>query len=522
MRVIGCRAATLVALLLCFFVPQTAVTQDIALVSRDGSFSLEGNLISFDGEFYQIDTIYGPLTVDGLGVRCEGPGCPDLEAYVAEISISGAEAMGTVLVPALLEAFAAQRGLRASRAIQDSHSFTYSISDGDGRTLARLEFYLTTTDEGFADLFTGEADIAMATREIRPVELAMGREAGIGTLSAPGQARIIAFDAFVAAVAPENPVSWVAPEMLSKVLAGEIADWGPLGGPSGEPLRLHALGSAFGAQQVIEDIFLPSDDVTLAETAIRHSDASELADAITADPYAIGITLQSTMGPARALALGGACGFALDPSDAAIRSEDYPFVAPLFLYTPNRRLPAIARDFLAFMSSNAAERVIARAGFTDLGTRHIPLAAQGERLSKAIRAAGNETSLATLQNMVRSFDGAARLSPTFRFRAGAAGLDAPSRGNALLLAEALEAGLYDGRELVFLGFSDGEGSADVNLRLSRRRAETVRDAVRALAETADFSSVRLSAEAFGEALPMACDDSEWGRRTNRRVEVWLR
>jgi phosphate transport system substrate-binding protein len=34
--------------------------------------------------------------------------------------------------------------------------------------------------------------------------------------------------------------------------------------------------------------------------------------------------------------------------------------------------------------------------------------------------------------------------------------------------------------------------------------------------------VRLRAEAYGEALPMACDDSDWGRRVNRRVEVWLR
>ena len=31
----------------------------------------------------------------------------------------------------------------------------------------------------------------------------------------------------------------------------------------------------------------------------------------------------------------------------------------------------------------------------------------------------------------------------------------------------------------------------------------------------------LETEAFGEALPMACDDSDWGRKVNRRVEVWV-
>jgi phosphate transport system substrate-binding protein len=29
-------------------------------------------------------------------------------------------------------------------------------------------------------------------------------------------------------------------------------------------------------------------------------------------------------------------------------------------------------------------------------------------------------------------------------------------------------------------------------------------------------------EAFGEALPMACDETAAGRRLNRRVEVWVR
>jgi len=33
--------------------------------------------------------------------------------------------------------------------------------------------------------------------------------------------------------------------------------------------------------------------------------------------------------------------------------------------------------------------------------------------------------------------------------------------------------------------------------------------------------VVVETEAFGEALPMGCDDTEWGRQTNRRVELWV-
>ncbi len=504
------------------FAPAAAGAQDVTLTARDGTLALEGTLLDFDGEFYRIDTIYGPLTVDGLGVICSGPGCPNLEAFVAEVTISGAASMGTVLVPALLEAFAAQRDMRAARAIRDDLGFTYTISEAGGRALARFEFRLTTTEEGVADLVAEEADIVMAAREATTADVALAREAGLGTLSAPAQSRMVAFDALVAVVAPENPVVAIAPEVLAEALAGQIDDWGDLGGIEGDPVRVHGLAPDDGTQLAAEARLLAPRGLGLSAAAVRHDVAAALSDAVAADPQAIGVTLLSSLGQARPLALSGPCGFTLLPDDASVRSEDYPLVAPLFLYMPNRRLPAMARDFLAFLSSPGALGVIRRAGFVDLGARRVPLAAQGERLAKAIRAAGGETPLGALQEMVAALSGAERLSPTFRFRPGAAGLDAASRGNALLLAEALEAGVHDGREVIFVGFSDGEGSAEANLRIARSRAETVLAAVRALAETADFDRVTLSAMAFGEALPMACDDSEWGRQVNRRVEVWLR
>ncbi len=521
MRAARFGAALLAALLSSVILLRSAAAQDVTLTARDGSLRLDGTLLSFDGEFYRIDTVYGALTVDGLGVTCEGPGCPDLEAFVAQVTISGAEAMGSVLMPALVEAFVAQRGLKAARSIRDSLGFAYTVSDAEGRALARIDFRLTTTEEGFADLVAGEADLAMASREVRPDEVALGREAGLGTLSAPAQSRVVAFDAFVVAVSPDNPVRSISPEALARVLVGETVDWGDLGGPADVPIRVHALNSDLGAQQAVEAALIPQAG-SITPLAIRHGEAASLADAVAVDRQAIGVTLMSSLGSARALALAGGCGFDLNATDASVRSEDYPLVAPLFLYAPARRLPAIARDFLSFLSSPAAERVIRRAGFTDLGARRVPLAEQGDRLAKAILAAGAEVSLSRLQDLVRALDGAERLSPTFRFRSGAAGLDAPSRSNAILLSEALEAGVYDGSELIFVGFSDGEGGAAGNERIAQTRAETVMGAVRALAETADFDRVRLSALAFGEALPMACDDSDWGRRVNRRVEVWVR
>ena len=75
---------------------------------------------------------------------------------------------------------------------------------------------------------------------------------------------------------------------------------------------------------------------------------------------------------------------------------------------------------------------------------------------------------------------------------------------------------------MFVGFSDGEGPAKGNKTISERRAKTVRDAVVNAAETANLDQVMIETTGFGEAMPMACDDSAWGRQVNRRVEVWVK
>ena len=90
------------------------------------------------------------------------------------------------------------------------------------------------------------------------------------------------------------------------------------------------------------------------------------------------------------------------------------------------------------------------------------------------------------------------------------------------MARSIEAGVYDARVLSFVGFSDGEGPAAANLEIARRRATAVRDAVIAAAETVGPERLTMNVEAYGEAMPMACDDSAWGRQVNRRVEVWLK
>ncbi|MDU8927867.1 substrate-binding domain-containing protein [Alisedimentitalea sp. MJ-SS2] len=495
--------------------------QDVTLTSRDGAVEIGGNLLGFDGEFYRVDTIYGELTVDGSGVRCEGPGCPSLTDFVAEVDISGAATIGELLMPALIQGFALRQGFLAESE-PDEDVVLYRLRDREsGREKGRFRFHLTNTDEGFADLLADEADMAMALREIRREERQHGREAGLGDLTARGRARVLALDALVAVVAPDNPVRRLSISDLARVFTGEIGNWRALGGPDA-PISLHLRDAKSGLGQAVEDRLLRPVKGQLAADAIRHDSDAALARAVAADPFGIGLVSHAARGNGQVLVLTGSCGFSLSAARRTIKTEDYPLTAPMFLYLPARRLPKLAREFLAYTRSPRAQIVIRRAGFVDQQPEEIAVEAQGNRLANAISGAGDEISLGDLKEMLGRLGDMKRLTTSFRFETGSVKLDAQSRSNVEQLAHALEAGRYDGRTLVFVGFSDGQGPAKGNRTISERRARAVRDAVVVAAETANLDQVEITTTGYGEAMPMACDDSAWGRQVNRRVEVWVK
>lgn len=518
---VGLRAAFLAALF-SFLTPFATLAQDVTLISRDNTIQLSGTLLGFDGEFYRIETIYGELTVDGSGVLCEGPGCPSLTDYVADLQISGSATIGAVLMPALIESFALRHGFTTTREAVDETHFVYRLANRvTNKLAAQFRFRVTNTDEGFADLLADEADIVMSLREIRPSENDLAQEAGMGDLQGPHRSRVIALDAMVPVVAPQNPINAITLSSLAGVLSGDITNWAQLGGPDA-PITVRLRDPASGLSQAVEDRILKPVGKDIIAMAKRHDTNQSLARAIARDPFSLGIVSFSEIGNAKALDLDGPCGFSLRPTRRTIKTEDYPLTAPMFLYLPARRLPRIARDFLAFTRSDPAQIVIRRAGFVDQATEEVAVNLQGDRFSNAIQVANGDSGLDDLKRMVEVLGPMKRLTTSFRFEPGSVRLDAQSRSNVQQLARALETGEYDARRVVFVGFSDGEGPADANLGIAQRRAEAVRKSVVDAAETADFNEIEVQVEAFGEAMPMACDNTPWGRQVNRRVEVWLK
>lgn len=512
--------ALLRAALLACLCTRAALAQDVTLTSNDGSIELSGSLMGFDGEFYRLDSDFGPLTVSADGVRCSGPGCPDLQAFVAELRFAGPASVTQTLLPQIIETFALNRDLVLIQNVASHDLNSIELARADGSLAARFTIETTSSDSAFLAILNEDADVALTLRE--PLELeslaAQASHEGGQTLSARG--RVIGLDALVPVTARANPLDQIDPEMLRAIYLGEVTNWSELGGPDAD-IALHLPDAGHGLAQAFAALMLQEASDTFVTGIARHDDLRDLSDAVSRDPFALGVTTLSALGNARALALSGVCGFSIEATPDTLKSEDYPMTAPLFLFTASRRLPRLGRDFLAFFETEQAERVIRRAGYVSQSITRTPLEEQGGRLANAILQAGEEVSLADLQRLAARMAGATRLSPTIRFSGGSSQFDTPSRSAISRLARAIEQGVFDGRTLVFVGFSDGDGQAAANLSLSRSRAEAVRRAVLEAAVAADLDRVTFRAAGFGEALPIACDDSDWGAAINRRVEVWL-
>ena len=76
---------------------------------------------------------------------------------------------------------------------------------------------------------------------------------------------------------------------------------------------------------------------------------------------------------------------------------------------------------------------------------------------------------------------------------------------------------YPKRGAMIEGFTDSTGSDATNMALSARRAEAVQTALANMGISRD----RVEAKGYGEAFPVATNDSSAGRQLNRRVEIVL-
>ncbi|SOH92789.1 phosphate transport system substrate-binding protein [Monaibacterium marinum] len=499
-----------------------AFAQQVTLQSYDGSITLRGNLVEFDGQNYQISTAIGAITIDAYQVTCEGETCPDPSLLRSEFRIAGSETIGADLMPALIEgySFALDADI-ASNQINADGSLGLAIEDLNGGRIADIEIASLNSEGAFSALLDGSSTIGMASRAVRPREAQAFDAADLGNITDPSQEHILALDGILVVVARSNPVHNLSIEEMAGIFSGEITNWSQVGGINA-PINVYTREDGAGTRAVFQQNVMDVIGSEVSTNAVIVDDNSDLSDAVAADPFGIGFTGYANQRNAQAVGIEEVCGIVTQPSVFNIKAEEYPLARRLYLYTTNAALPNHARNLLEFVNSDEAQDIIADAGFIDQGISSASMSEQGLRLASAMISAEDVGQLTDVRDFATLMLNAERLSTTLRFQPGSSLLDAKAQRDVVRIAELLSNGGFDNKEVLLVGFTDSIGRPDLNRALSERRAEQVLEAILDSAPNGTIADDQVTVLGFGEISPVGCNETFTGRQVNRRVEIWVR
>ncbi len=504
--------------------PYNVLAQDITLKSADGKVNLVGELVQFADGHYDIKTGFGEFKIAAAGVTCEGDACPKFEeedALVAEVSFAGSDTVGLGIMPLLLAGYASNYDAEASiveTANQPEIVASIIGDDGFGDEMAKYRVTSTSSSTAFSALLAGSADFGMASRRIKPGEAKRLQASGAGNMLSPSQEHIIAVDSLLIITHPDNPVSQITMGQLRDIYSGRIKNWAQLGGED-RPITVVTRQETSGTRNVFEGRLFAGRSARLAANATVAENNNAMASAVTSAEGAIGFVGSGYQRGAKALSLISECGIVTEADAFGTKTEEYPFQRRLYLYNRANGLDTTAQSFLDYVTSTAADGVIAKAGFIDLGIETKAQALDGSRARSLLQPAKDAREGSVMRDMLGQMLQNDRLSTTFRFVTGSALLDERGAADIKRLVEYLEA-QPNGTKVTLVGFTDSVGTFQKNYGLSIGRAAQVRNTL--LAEAGDrLNGIELTHTGFGEVAPAACNTNDLGRSINRRVEVWI-
>jgi phosphate transport system substrate-binding protein len=504
---------------------------DVTLRMRGGTFELKGNLQSYNSKSFVLAVPgVGNLTLDANRYECLGPNCPEAPVEsVPPLATAGAtlkttwiggSAVGTEVMPRLVRAYAASIGATMTMSVgSDPRNLEFSIHASNGRLIGQVSAHRLGVTPGFLALAKKEADLVWTGRRVVPEEEQMMMAVGITNMRAPGNEHVWALDGLVVLVAKENPIEAVSLDELSRIFAGEIADWSELGLPPGKINVYAPVAEAPAWSQFEADVMTPHGR-TITPTAKRLVHATEWADRVAEDPQGIVVSVFPMVRRAKAINIATACGIIVQPTVFNLKTEEYPLSRRMYFYTAGEPKNPLARALLAFAMSPRLQPVLSEARFVDQEPAVLPFQAQTARIAAAVNAAQEKSDASLMRRLVQDLQASQRVSFTFRFASGTNNLDNRALEDTRRLLSMLRRPDMQGKTVILAGFSDSVGTLATNVQLASLRVRAVRAALQQ--HDRGGPNLPIQEQAYGPLAPVACNDTEGSRALNRRVEVWLR
>jgi phosphate transport system substrate-binding protein len=495
--------------------------QEVTLKSADGTVDLTGQLVKFENGNYVVATDLGDLSISASRVRCEGEACPKIDVSDKAVKIVGSDTIGAGIMPLLMGGYATY--LDAESSIQNTATKGQFLAafvgdQGFGDAVGSYLVTSTASRDAFTGLVDKSGDIGMSSRRITPEEAHALKAAGAGNMIDPKQEHIIAVDSLVVIVNQDNPVTAIKLADLAKIFAGQMTNWSEIGGPD-LPIQVITRKEGSGTLSVFQSKIYAGTAPAGPADQIAAADNSEAAAFVNATPGAIAFVGYAFQRGAKAMPLINECGIETRPDAFSGKTEEYAIQRRLYLYSRGDVANDLITKFLDFTISPIADQVVAQAGFVDFGIITRSQDADSARAMALTSAETDAYEAGIGKEMLTEMEGTMRLSSTFRFRTGSNKLDDRARRDMARLLDYLKA-LPEGTQVIIAGFSDNAGEFEPNRDLSKGRADLIAKELVALAGD-QLANIAIETRGFGEIAPVSCNESEAGRQSNRRVEIWV-
>jgi len=503
---------------------QAQQTAPVTLEANDGTMSISGDLLSFDGDLYVVQTAeLGVLRIQADSVTCTGLVCPQVQDFGPEFGIYGSRTVGTTLIPNLLRGYAESVGATFEITPTDEPAERIvRLINGDGSLRAEIDLQTRGSGSAFPALADGVAAIGVADRRMKDSDVAKIEPAGIPDLRDTANELVLGVDGIVMITHPDNPVRNLSSLDIARIWSGEATNWLEFGGGN-FPITVNSFSESSGDRAVMMDALVRPNGRDETAQVTRWSAYQDMVDAVIEDRGGIGFVGRwlARTNDVNLLDIREECGLLSPPTDFRMKIEGYALSRRLYAYTTPGSIHPEAQSFLDWTVTKEAQSYIKESNFIDRELERMRLEDMGMML---VHTAAVEPDFdgGQYSDMMQQLRGADRLSVSFRFNTGSSVLDVESIRNIEELAGRMEAGEFDGLEVLLVGFADSVGERTRNTALAQSRADAVRDILADTVSAGVRQRLGLVPLSYGELLPLSCNDGEVGRARNRRVEVWLR
>lgn len=412
-----------------------------------------------------------------------------------KLRIHGSNTIGQSLAPELIKSWLLFKGYKIISNIVTAKEERFIVATNSSGKL-EVEIQAHGSSTSFRDFAAGKTDIGMSSRPIKLSEIK--KLASLGQLDSQHSEYVVALDGLPVIVHQSNQLSEISKANVKKIFSGEINNWSQLGLKPGW-INVYARDNNSGTYDTFKSLVL-GKKTPLHKRAKRFESNTILSDSVAKDPSGIGFVGLAYVRKAKVLAISDIGTRALLPEKFTVATEDYVLSRRLYMYIPEKNPHPLAREFVNYAASAAADHIVTKVGF-------IAQDIKSYKINLPKNAPDEYRELA---------NGAVRLSLNIRFKAGSITLDNKAVRDVERLVGYLKRDENKDKKLMLFGFAD---KTEVNPYMSHSFSVSRSDAVADYLVKNKIYPVKI--RGYGQELPVADNVSQSGRNANRRVEIWM-